>query len=464
MNRPRLGSLLMYIWLTVGYGIAHPIALAWLISLFAALFFSQTVSWESDLVTDDGKLLIHESGRNALPSYRNLDGSRISDDDSVKIRGADGGHVQVADQTPATTWNLRIRSMHDSRRPTVYWYVVLFPEMNNAAHLVGYDESSRQKIGYLGKNGFSTQPPERNQMFTIPNFSSYVIASGMQPWATEPNPNYGQGQQTENATPDTIWILSEQKIYEIRLASRTVRPLIEDQPDIESLGLLIQTVGKVYRTIILGRSKSAVSLIDPQTKQIEKIELGSMIENQGIGLYLPQEGQRILILSSMKWNAFQNSRQRRALWLTDDGQIDRQIEFELHTTNNYALLMPLGFAACLPCPIVCAGFISVAPAVNNEFTDESTYGRRFQVVFKIFRWWAISSLMIGFACGWACRRREVEVFGSRSWFWPLIVAISGWFGWIGYSCVRRLPARKLKQEWMPSQPEPNARLGTEIYA
>jgi ABC-2 type transport system ATP-binding protein len=40
----------------------------------------------------------------------------------------------------------------------------------------------------------------------------------------------------------------------------------------------------------------------------------------------------------------------------------------------------------------------------------------------------------------------------------------GWFVWIGYCCVRPLPARLPGGRWMPSQPEPNRPIGTEVFA
>ena len=107
----------------------------------------------------------------------------------------------------------------------------------------------------------------------------------------------------------------------------------------------------------------------------------------------------------------------------------------------------------------------IGPAVTPPEPGEPvTYPARLFQFLSFVKIWIIVSVLVGLGTAWQVRRREVDVFQSSSWFWPILAGACGWFGWIGYSFVNPLPARLPNHQWLPAQPEPARPLGTEIFA
>jgi len=103
----------------------------------------------------------------------------------------------------------------------------------------------------------------------------------------------------------------------------------------------------------------------------------------------------------------------------------------------------------------------VAPSFMS---GSDSYEQRLRMAGAMLWGWVLLAVLVGIACGWACRRRERDVFGNTSWLWPVLVGLCGWFGWMAYICLRPLPARLPHGQWMPSQPDPGRPLGTEVFA
>ena len=72
MNRPWVTSILMFVWLSVGYTVVHVAVDMWAISVGSAIW-PDPVPTESLQITDDGEALI----QSAAGGRRRLDGTPV---------------------------------------------------------------------------------------------------------------------------------------------------------------------------------------------------------------------------------------------------------------------------------------------------------------------------------------------------------------------------------------------------
>jgi hypothetical protein len=151
-------------------------------------------------------------------------------------------------------------------------------------------------------------------------------------------------------------------------------------------------------------------------------------------------------------------------WINDDGTVERRAEW---TSPDTTVSEPvgLGFSLGIPAPLVSLGAWLTTPFLPSSlWKGKDTPLGRMGEFFFYFKVWLGTSLLIGIATGGACRLRERTVFGTSNWFWPILVGACGWFGWMGYICLRPLPARLPRGAWLPSRPEPAQPIDTEIFA
>ena len=475
MNRTWFHSLLMFVWLIVGYAAVHIVLSVWGISVLQAIWPS-SVPVEALHITNDGEPII-QSYTNSYynATFRRLDGTLISDRIGLNRMFAGSTYLTVPEHAEPGSWSDRISSFHDFQKPATCWYSMIPPNRASTAYFVGYDKLSRRKIGYLGINGFSLQQPSVEQSFPV-STSQYAHLQGVLV-ATQKVNNYSEpfepdGDSIEsqmaiipNAATDAVWILSNSTIYEIRLGSRTVRTVIDNRPDLRFLERRVDVEDEKVTMKLLVRTETGLLTIDPDSGKSEFLTLESPPPHFYESIAHLKNGQNVVVHREIS-NRRGRLQQVNILWMDAQGQIERRAVTQLFGSSSDLWLDP-DVACCLslPIPIASVGALSISPwLIEPASTDmPKTFGG-FSQFFAEFKMWLVISLLTGIVTGWACRRRERDVFGRSGWFWPILVGAFGWFGWMGYICLRPLPARLPHGCWMPARPEPNQPLGTEIFA
>lgn len=275
----------------------------------------------------------------------------------------------------------------------------------------------------------------------------------------------GSGRDTvTNASLDILWVLSKDTVFEVRLRSREVRPLIENRADFRSLKWITTTVdGRKYLKLLIC-TESGILIYDPATKESESLAVKPTATGDFGVFYQLIDGQRLLIQTD-EWDSSSRARRASLFWFDAKGQQVRTAEANLANPRQETPFMTgVILSSIWPTPLISSGTFLLAPLISQNRTADQSYTEYLAKSFGEIQMWLLFTLVIGVLSGWACRRREQMVFGSPGWVWPVIVGACGLFGWIGYICLRPLPSRVSDGSWMPAQPAPNRPLGTEIFA
>jgi hypothetical protein len=459
----------MFVWLTIGFAVIHNVISFWSLSLLDFIA-NRDVRHEHLQLTEEGEPVIQSWGIGRGWTSRQLDGTRLPDSTGIKI--ANGFRVAAPEGHTPYSWNRRVDSFSDYLSPSTNWFLVAPTIRSSTAYFVGYEARSRRLVGYLGINGFSTAQPTKEQSFVITtsfynafagNLAS-TIAPGNLPepieWGEDAAPP--NTAQYANATPDEAWILSQGTIYGIQLRSRKVRVLLKDRPD--ALWLRQASVSRDGRSFLslVARTETGLLFIDPSTGEQETTSISLLPYDS---FYQLTSGKRLLLqMPQASRQGF--GRQFVISWFNEAGEVERRQDVELPpSTESKILSFPTMVAASQPSPMTAFVAWVFGPFFSYHEPDATRnyFGELWHALIE-FKLWCLVSLLAGGIAGWACRNRERDVFGNKHWFWPIVVGLCGWFGWMGYICVRPLPARLSNRQWMPIQPEPVRPIGTEIFA
>lgn len=462
-------SRLMFAWLTIGYGIIHFLVAMWVGSILQQMF-PGTTPIESIVITNDGEALIQAYAPNyANVQFRRLDGSVVTERSGLgKSFLQPTSYIWLTPTQSSATWNSRVTGLYDFQKPSTYWYLIALPDRRSTAYLVGFDRLSQRRVGYIGLDGFSLMEPTIEQSFPLPDgpFLGFqgIIASGQATGPYEPASDSMELQTAPmaNAGLDVVWILSRGSIYEIQLGVRTVKKVLDNHPELRFLvqGLVSRDEKNFLQ--LLARTTDGLLTIDPKTGETQFAAL----EHPPIGfnevLYeVPKHGR--VIVQSNRTSGHGPKQDVRVIWMDQDGRLTRQQDTE---TFKYAAPLERYFnwsiSICCPIPLVSVGACVCAPAFLPPEANLTYLDRSWKLLNEL-KFWIMSTLILGLASGWCCRRRQRDVFGVTNWFWPILVGSCGLFGWIGYICVFPLPAWLPGGTWLPSKPEPARPQAVEIY-
>jgi hypothetical protein len=474
MNVSRLHSLSTFLQLTVGYAVVHFVLAMWAGTIIASVWTNSGL-YESIQFQEDGEPLISRNSYDGtFREYRTLDGTAVSAPDAQR-RMASSTNVWTLLPGEPQSWQHRLTPFNDGQTPAAFWYLLAPPDAPGTAYFIGYDAASRRLIGYLGIQGFTTHTPSPTDSFHVRTNQHYPfqgIAASPQHqylYASPYEPHYldGNAANFANVPVDAAWLLAGDELYEVRLQSRTVKPLLTGRTGLRSL-LRSQVKRDGHALLkLLVRTDTGVLSFDPGSQELREwpLDPAPLLASETF-LELP-DGGLTYMLTHRNDNTDQPA-EHTFVWFDAAGEETRRATAQTSNlnTSTSGALMTAGMSISAPVPVVPLGLLTIGPWVSSptEFPGTTTVGERFQRLLLFVGGWLAVTVAIGIACGWACRRRERDVFHNPSWFWPILVGLCGWFGWLGYICTRPLPARLPHGHWLPSQPDPVTPLGTEIFA
>lgn len=461
MFRSRMHTLLLFLSLTIGFGLVHAMAVAWGLGLWWAIA-STPVTQEYLFVTDRGEPLIGSwSASDQVGSYRTLDGVQISKADALHIRGAAQAGFDWSSARPAADWSQRISAYQDFEIDATYWYFVLLSGDPQRGCFEGYDKRTKRPVGFLGLSGFTLNRPGPGECFPIRSThpgsaSAGVIVAMSRSWPEASEPYQYGVSPAENAPLDVIWLLSNDRVYELRLTTRTVRLLFERAHLRQISSLRHQRGDKAFVTLVL-RTDRELLFLEPGKEGVKTWKSQRPPTGASEQLYVTDNDVRLRVIT---FRTTQGVVRNEIIWCDESGVEIRREEVTLNRarefTNEPALFAPAPVAAWALCGI---GSWLVPGLAPPELS-------RMQKVHRVSvqNWtWLLTSTMIGMATALDCRRRE-RIWGRKGAIWPVSVGLLGLFGWVGYVCLRPLPQRQTDGEWMIHPPEPNLPLGIEIFA
>lgn len=474
MNVSKLHPLSTYLQLTVGYAVVHVVLAMWAGTIIDSVWTASGV-YESIQFQEDGEPLItRQSAEGTHHEYRTLDGVPVPAAEAQRNVASPASLWLMLPGEPHS-WRQRMTPFNDGQTPAVYWYLLAPPEAPGTAYFVGYDAASRRLIGYLGVNGFVAQTPSPADSFSVETNQTYpfqgVAASPQHQYlfASPYEPHYldANAANFANVPVDAAWLLADDVVYEVRLQTRTVKPLLTGRTGLQSLlRSQVKQDGKALLKLLI-RTETGVLSFDPGSQELREwpLEPAPPLASETY-LELPDGGLAYML--THRNDGTDQPAEHTFVWFDAAGQETRRATTRTSNLNRSpsGALATAGLSVSMPAPVIPLGVLTIGPWVSSpmDFPGVTTVGERFQRILWFVAGWLAVTVAIGIACGWACRRRERDVFQNASWLWPILVGFCGWFGWLGYICLRPLPARLPHGRWLPEQPEPNLPLGTEIFA
>jgi hypothetical protein len=232
---PRFASALI---LALAVGVAWGFVAVWIGYLASQLWWSSPSVSETIQVRSDGTPIISTysySYRTVYDqSFRTLDGQPL--DLAGREEWLNGAYFVKTDaprsllQAPIT-WPERIASTSNFERPQTGWYLVRDDQTLGHAYMVGFDEASKLRIGYIGRNGFRLAEPARDEWFDVGRHrftwgAGVVCSSGTMQFGARAY-TWPVSAGDYNLPPWQLFLIDGNRLLEIDLRQRSVRTLLD---------------------------------------------------------------------------------------------------------------------------------------------------------------------------------------------------------------------------------------------
>lgn len=448
---PLWRQLCLALLLAIGFAVPYMIAVIWLAEVRREFQSDkESLPIESLIVASDGTPLIRSYSYPTLRhEYRTLDGQPAPADSeqgamySSALFG-EAGRIGIAYQKG---WDGRIYAFADASSSPAYWYFVVVDNAEEGrGFFEGYDAGSRQRVGYLGVNGFTTTRPAHEQQFP-------VYATGLSYIGTMFNS--GPFQNDEKVTPAGLravnpdyayppWLVylhSDGRLLKIDLNERTVADALGGVNDVISVGQLVGRDTSDLAALMRGAYRSRISLIarrpdrivvlDPLDGTTTEFRIpAELLETEGTFYRLP-DGNGLAITGEINRRAANT--EYRLIWFDPSGEIIRKTAVRLdYNVWARSLREELTLATlALPVPAL----LPLIPLLPDLISEPAA------VTEVISQGWPGGLLVLGLvvALTFAVDRRQRKFGLPHRFAWMAFVLLLGLPGYAGYRLHRRWP-------------------------
>jgi hypothetical protein len=440
--------------------IAVGIVLVWgLVAVWSKEAFSRGFAYiETVNVTPEGTPLISRfySGTLQRTEYFTLDRKPYAAHDPPQISGA-----PVADRPAATTTRPTVQkareepvvlSYSDARQRPTAWYFMVFGNPTGLGYFVGYDVLTRDRVGYIGRDGFQLDLPADGQVFAVlrtrsnPN-SSFIAPAGNQNNGETAFLNFNAATALGEIPVWICHVVSGNRLLRIDLRERNVRTVWETP------GLFDVSVAQrprrdsaprenrqpEYEECVVVRSADAVTVLDWQDRVQKTYRLPTELRNTQFTFYPAANGKAVATFFDR--GRF-SSNSDNVVEFAADGTVSHTVS---HVTEaqaerdarTEATGMSLGF----PEPIVPLIITLIAPLYAEA--DDTSAGYASAVAENVGNFWLMSLItgILGIVSVALYRLHAVRSGNAPSIAWMVFVFLFGIPGFLGYLWHRRWPVR-----------------------
>jgi hypothetical protein len=358
-------------------------------------------------------------------------------------------HLKAALSVPRfpgdVSWDDRIRSFYDDRRPPVHWHLISDGQTNGLAYLVGYDSQSKARIGFIGTKGFRPEalPPEEQFPLSPTGDAMRSRVTGL-PGQSSPFPVGGGRRNRASAliSPWCIYVHSDQqRIYRVDLSTRQTQVVLDDS-GIRAAELMLQ-YGPGWMTgtsWFLVRTEHEVLVFNNENEIERRFRIPTELQDVDFSFGVTSEGHG-LCCSHFVPDDHAPEYQYRIYWVDQSGRIVRNQDATIKGNNpgvNFGTLL----GAIMPAPVLAGSFVAgVRPyhLMETYSTIEYAEGLR----RSANEYWPALLLAgaIGAFLALACLRRQTRyaTSGAERFVWPVFVFLFGVPGWVAYLTCRSWP-------------------------
>ncbi len=499
----------------------------WLGSLAATLLPHSDGRYETLQVAFDGTPVIstYESGGDTgslITARRTLDGQpRPLEFDEWLI----GPYLPAPYEPPGIvelplSWDEgqgRTAGETDGKLTPTAWYLVRDNDRTGGVYLAGYDGYSKKCVGYIGRDGFRASKPLASEQFLVPKTNPQ---EGFRYVAGGRNLDFRQLVRNYQMFDDdpaswTITVLETDRIWDIDLRQRTVRPRVRlehatsfgemrvSQTTFDKVPVVDSKFGPLteadkeqakkdkerqtkneegpvkFAGLSLVREWDRLVVIEPKSRKWKEFTLPEQLRDRRFSAFLVGPDEMLIYAFEQFGEYWSGGPITRIFWINSQGQIRREQELRL---TGWVPSSPeaIAWRSCIYAPIPVAwvvGFIAAGPLYmlqTNFFHDYAS-----ALGFVANNAWVplIVVLVLGIVCTWFTLRLQRKHRRSESAVWAVFVFFFGVPGLLAYS----IEHRRAKLEDCPQCGEvvprdrntcaacnaefaPPPRVGTEIFA
>ena len=445
MSEPK-SSFRPLLWaatLAVGFGTVWAIVGAWLYAgIDSVRQGSEGNTYEQLVIRSDGTPLIHSYRFDdpSLSTYHDLSG-RVQDPpdgtnvlQGVYMPGGEGRPGIFADRLP---WQQRLKVFVNEQEPVVSWYFVHDGKQEGAGYLVGYERESNRRGGFIGMQGFRSDPVPIDDWIPV---RSALMADYSQ-WSSAPISIYWGSTRLgpralrpgqRDLPPHLVFIPSGNRIQLVDLSTRSVKTVFQASAPIEALGVPPLSTSSKEQPILV-RAGQQIQTLDHNYKTTRAFTIPNEVDrsDRGVTWYEIDNGQAIAITP------------RTVYRIAVDGTIQDQVEYNLKTGSR-ALSQEMGaflFALALPSPALVIAIeplllMGIDPALSYPGAMSALVKSSWPSLLMIFALSLVLALM-------AKRRSRAFGLANREQFaWTVFVLFLGLPAYVGFRLHRRWPIRE----------------------
>lgn len=388
------------------------------------------------LVRADGTAFIdtktYSANRHAVDTYRTSDGRVVA---AAEVGVSKPGSWLEAKRlaSPSDTAGLR-HLVNDWRwRVTVFqgkgeqteWYLLRDKEPEGHAYFAGYQTTTFECVGYVGKAGFTAEAPSLDEQFPIDNRSVGDLGGGQivsmfkeMHW----NP-ITQGSRDADLPVWAVYLLSDMRLWRVDLLRRNVEALA-DVPGAWNLSLApfppdFEWIGQ-YRAEdrLLVRTNAELLTLDTSGKTVQRWTLPAEARAHNLDFYDLGGGAALIDVNLLR--AIGDRWEHELIWLDAPDKITRRERVEL-LQGGIDPDEVWTIAPALPMPsVLTAIFVASAGEVRGQ-DYQSLVGK----TFTLF-WPALTIVyLLSAALAWLAYRRQRRYQLPAAGGWAVFVFLFG---------------------------------------
>ncbi len=433
----RFRYLALAIILSVGAGLIWGVVFAFGFGIVNSIISSHDVREELVFTHDETPIIQSYAGNNyGARTYRTLDGKPVEIAHYDLEHGARlSGPVNRRKRFFNLSWSQRIVDMRDDSYGPEKWYFICDGELHGRGYVVGYDKVAKAKIGYIGRNGFRSDEPPREEQFPVDGrkISRHGIRSLIL---------YGVNMRDFR---DTKYLLTDDGLIQINLKKRTVKNVWKETNLISAANLydmrMVKTTSakKISFPAILLRMPDRVLVFDPSGKEIQTYLLPAELRNDSL-TFIPLKGDKALVHKSFHHH-------NELLWIDTAGKIVEHRRVDLRERAGLGRTAQ-SFVGFIGVPSI-GVFVGTAVCYPWGAETESLgywaalskglqmLGKGIHIYWPVFLFAGVISVILAVLC----YRRQRKYGLPWTWVWTVFVLLFGVPAYLGYLAHRSWPVR-----------------------
>ena len=440
-----------------------------------------------DILVRSDEIVIHSHlNRSDGPvnTYRFADGRPVALDDVQKWENGEWltpssfvGPLERESDFAPPSWEYRLARFWFSGRDQSRWYLVHDGLAEGHVYFVGYDTSTKERVGYLGKTGFAAMPPPKEQLFSYDGrrlvsrrFTSAVISKTN---SGHPDP-VTRHYVPANLPEWSVYFLSGDELWHVDLRHHTAT-LQERFPGAIDLELAppptdgLEAPGGIDEKLMV-RTGTEMIKIALDGEVLHRWSLPEDARDKEL-IYWYDVGDDNALVRFIR-RAVNRHLEEELVWLNADGGVRRRETVEL-LGGGLEPHEVWTMSPALPMPTVLTfAFCAFAGEVRGP-----DFSSKFAKAVALF-WPALLLVyLVSAVLAWLAYRRQVRFSLPAPGVWAVFVFLFGVPGWLAYRWHRRWPVLETCGECRRPAPRDRdtcaacghlfaapPRVGTEVFA